>query len=121
VAESKKKNKRVSGDMLEYIQAREAADPTFAEKLNEEFNKLKIARQIKAVREALHISQGQLADRAGTKQPAIARLESGRVIPRLDLLHKIARAMGMKLDVNIIPADDEVGTSKKKAVRSRNG
>ena len=35
----------------------------------------------------------------GTKQPAIARLESGKVTPKLDLLEKIAFALGRTLDI----------------------
>src|SRR5258708_20971348 len=105
MAERKGKTPHVSGDVLEYIREREAADPELAKGLKTEFNKLQIARRIKAIREAHNLSQGELAAKVGTKQPAIARLESGRVIPRLDLLYKIAAAMGMRLNVSFV--DDE--------------
>jgi len=48
------------------------------------------------------ISQTQLAARVGTKQPAIARLESGRVVPKLDLFDRVARALGKRLDVRFV-------------------
>ena len=48
------------------------------------------------------MSQVQLAALAGTKQPNIAQLESGKVVPRLDFLEKVARALGGHLDVRIV-------------------
>ena len=48
------------------------------------------------------ISQTQLAARVGTKQAAIARLESGRVVPKLDLFDRVARALGKRLDVRFV-------------------
>ena len=44
----------------------------------------------------------QLAALAGTKQPNIARLESGKVVPRLDFLEKVARALGGRLDIRLV-------------------
>jgi HTH-type transcriptional regulator / antitoxin HipB len=64
---------------------------------------------LKFIREKQGLTQGDLAERAGTKQPSIARLEAGKVIPRLDLLEKIAGALGMVLDVRFV-------APKKKAV-----
>jgi transcriptional regulator with XRE-family HTH domain len=52
------------------------------------------------------LSQAELAERAGTKQPAIARLESGRVVPRLELLQKIADALGMRLEVRFVKHEE---------------
>ena len=47
------------------------------------------------------MSQVEVAALAGTKQPNIARLESG-VVPNLDFLEKVARALGGHLDVRIV-------------------
>jgi len=38
------------------------------------------------------LSQAKLAKKVGTKQPAIARIESGGMIPSLEMLQKIAKA-----------------------------
>lgn len=51
------------------------------------------------------IPQAELAARVGTKQPGIARLESGRVVPKLELLQKIAVAAGRKLEVRFAALD----------------
>lgn len=46
-------------------------------------------------------TQKELADKIGTKQSAIARLESGSVNPSLGLLEKIASVMGYRLTVQL--------------------
>jgi len=46
-------------------------------------------------------TQKELADKIGTKQSAIARLESGSVNPSLGLLEKVASVMGYKLTVQL--------------------
>ena len=40
------------------------------------------------------LSQRQLAELAGIKQPMIARIESKRACPSIDTLNTIARALG---------------------------
>jgi DNA-binding XRE family transcriptional regulator len=40
-----------------------------------------LGEQLRALREAQHLSQAELARRMGSTQPAIARLEAGRVAP----------------------------------------
>lgn len=99
---TKKRNPHVGGSLQELIQERKADSPAFAALYDEEFNKLALARQVRELREKNKLSQVELAERVGTKQPAIARLESGRVVPRLDLLQKIARALGMRLEIQFV-------------------
>ena len=45
------------------------------------------------------LTQVELADRMGTAQPAIARMENGGVRPTLDTLEKLAKAVGKDLVV----------------------
>lgn len=47
------------------------------------------------------LTQAQLAKKAGTKQSAIARLESGNVNPSLDFIDRIATALGLKLNIQL--------------------
>jgi transcriptional regulator with XRE-family HTH domain len=59
-----------------------------------------------AVREARHaaaLSQRRLALRSGLPQSAIARIESGRVIPRVDTLKRLLEAAGAQLEVHLRP------------------
>lgn len=46
-------------------------------------------------------TQKQLAEKAGTKQSAIARLESGSINPSIAFLEKVSKALGSKLQVSI--------------------
>ena len=56
-----------------------------------------LGEQLRALREAQHLSQSELARRMGSTQPAIARLEAGRVAPSLDTLDRAAAALGVEL------------------------
>lgn len=47
------------------------------------------------------LTQHELARKVGTKQSAIARLESGRYNPTVDALRKIARALNADLKISM--------------------
>ncbi len=53
---------------------------------------------IKAWREYLGLTQGELATRAGMTQPAIVKLEKPDANPRNSTLKKIASAMGLAVE-----------------------
>lgn len=48
-------------------------------------------------------SQRQLANKIGTKQPVISRLESGESKPTLSLLKRVAHALDAKVVVTLEP------------------
>ena len=48
------------------------------------------------------LTQAQLAKKVGTKQSAIARLESGSVNPSLNFIERIASALGSKLNIEFV-------------------
>lgn len=50
------------------------------------------AYQIARLRIEAGLTQAQLAEMVGTKQPGIARLESGQTQPTLDILRRLAAA-----------------------------
>lgn len=68
-----------------------------------EYEKLKpkyaLISQLIEARAKKGITQKQLAKKIGTKQSAIARLESGNANPSLSFLEKIALALGYKLKI----------------------
>jgi len=51
-------------------------------------------QNVRRMMEMRSISQVQLADRAGIKQPSLSRMLSGGAEPRLSTVHKIAGALG---------------------------
>jgi len=60
-----------------------------------------IARKIRLLRERSGMTQAQLAGAIGTRQPSIARVESRRSLPTLDMLARIADALGAKLVIEL--------------------
>ena len=60
---------------------------------------LRLAMEIRALRERKGLSQRQLAELVGTTQSAIARLEGGRISPSLPTLDRIAAALDAEVTV----------------------
>jgi predicted transcriptional regulator len=58
-----------------------------------------VASTLRNARRAADLSQRELARRAGVAQPAVARIEAGGVIPRVDTLERLLRACGHTLEV----------------------
>jgi len=58
---------------------------------------LEIVAQLISRRKELGITQRELSDKTGLHQSAIARFEREGVIPRLDTLDKIAKALGLRI------------------------
>ena len=49
------------------------------------------------------LTQEQLAELVGTKQPSIARLKSGASTPTVTFLRKVAAALGSRVEVRFVP------------------
>ncbi len=58
-----------------------------------------LAERVRELRGARGLSQGELARRIGSTQPAIARLEAGGVAPSIETLERIAAALDLELVV----------------------
>ena len=69
-----------------------------AERAQIEFDTALIGKVIEA-REAKGLSQRELAEISGVKQPAIARLESMRSTPQIDTLFKVLSPLGYTLSI----------------------
>ena len=65
---------------------------------------LRVGEQIRAAREAVGLSQRDLAQRMGTSQAAIARLEAGAVGATLTTLQRAAVALDLLIIVELRPA-----------------
>lgn len=55
-------------------------------------------RSLRFYRLRAGLTQEELARRAGISQPALARIESGRVTPRIDTAARLLRECGMSLE-----------------------
>jgi ribosome-binding protein aMBF1 (putative translation factor) len=65
---------------------------------------LRVGEQIRAAREAVGLSQRDLAQRMGTSQAAVGRLEAGAVGAKLTTLQRTAVALDLLITVEPRPA-----------------
>ncbi|HNS53113.1 MAG TPA: helix-turn-helix transcriptional regulator [Anaerolineae bacterium] len=86
-------------DYLEYRERRLREDAKLACAYEQE----QIGREILRLRLSRGWTQDQLAAALNTKQPAIARLESGSHRPSLATLDKISRVLNARLEVRLTP------------------
>lgn len=59
--------------------------------------------QVARLRMLRGLTQAQLAEMIGTRQPSIARLENGSSAPSLSFLNRIAEALNAKIEFRLIP------------------
>jgi predicted transcriptional regulator len=99
----------------EYIKEQIKKNPKFADDLAEADREVAIAVELAKLREQRGLSQTQLAQLVGMKQPQIARLESGAYFPAIGTLIRLLAALGGKLELG--PTECRViRTSRKVAV-----
>jgi DNA-binding XRE family transcriptional regulator len=72
-------------------------DPGFRQAWDE----LEPAYQVARLRILRGLTQQQVADLVGTRQPSIARLESGKSSPNLAFLKRVVEALNGRLTVRI--------------------
>jgi len=80
-------------------EAKKMKDPDFLAAAEE----LEPGYQIARLRMLRGLTQAQLAEMVGTRQPSIARLENGNSTPSLSFLIRIADVLGAKIELKIIP------------------
>jgi ribosome-binding protein aMBF1 (putative translation factor) len=80
----------------EYVAEREARDPAFREARERLRPWYEIRRALIGARLAAGLTQRELAERLGTTQSAIARLESGSRLPNVDTLYRLAKELGIE-------------------------
>ena len=78
---------------------------TDEEKARINFEVALIGKLIEA-REQMGLSQRELAEKAGIKQSAVARLETMKATPQIDTLFKILQPLGYTLE--IVPRVEEI-------------
>ena len=80
--------------------AQQMKDPEFAA-----YDELEVqyafARQVIAARLAAGITQAELAQRVGTSQANISKLEHGTLNPSFDMARRVAVGLGKRLNITI--------------------
>ncbi len=87
----------------DYIAEKEAEDPAFREARERLRPQFEFRKALIGARLAAGLTQRQLAEKMGTSQAAIARLESGTRLPTIDTLYRLAQILGV--DFTITPQE----------------
>ncbi len=89
---------------FEEFKARMLADPEVKREYDALEAEFAIAAELIRARLRAGLSQAELAERMGTSQSAIARLESGRTLPSAKTLIRFAAATGSKVELRLSAA-----------------
>lgn len=91
----------IAGVSFEEIKADLLKDDEFRAEYEKLRPRYEAIEQIIRARKELNMTQAELAGRIGTQKSNISRLESGNYNPTLDMLIKIAQALGKKLSIQL--------------------
>jgi ribosome-binding protein aMBF1 (putative translation factor) len=108
-----KKNKFIGTSFDDDLKRRLEEDEEFKILFERESFLNDISNKIVDLREKEGLSQYDVAEKAGMKQSAIARLESSKNTrtPSLDLLNKIASSLGKKVVISFVDSKEEMKQS----------
>jgi len=91
------------GIPLRKITKRWMKEPGFREGYDSFEEEFAVASMLIAARTRANLTQAELAEKMGTSQSTIARLESGAAKPSLSTLRRLAQATGMGLKISMEP------------------
>lgn len=95
-------------DVLKIIEHLTRTDPELEEIVREASLNAAVAQLIYEARTRAGLTQQELADRIGTKQSVIARLEDADYEGHsLSMLQRIARALNQRVEINLFPIEQE--------------
>lgn len=81
------------------------SDPEVREAYDAMTGEFALARELIAARVRAGLTQAELAERMGTTQSAVARIESGRRLPSMKTLLRYAKATGSRPLVKLVAAE----------------
>jgi ribosome-binding protein aMBF1 (putative translation factor) len=93
----------------DYMNDETRVSPAERERINFEISL--IGKMVEA-REAKGLSQRELAELSGVKQPAIARLESLKATPQIDTLFKVLHPLGYTIEIVPLNEPNQQGIGK---------
>jgi len=97
-----KKNKTQKSPFMDWLKDQVDRNPQVRKMADEMLNEMRVEQDLAALREERGISQSQLAKLLGVSQPAIAKIESGKVKNlTLKTLVRYATALGGEVKVTI--------------------
>ncbi|MDR2109231.1 MAG: helix-turn-helix transcriptional regulator [Coriobacteriales bacterium] len=102
-------SKKEINTFSDYFNDEARVSPADRERIN--FEIALIGKMIEA-REQKGLSQRELAEMSGVKQPAIARLESMRATPQIDTLFKVLHPLGYTIEIVPLAHDNTVSLTR---------
>jgi predicted transcriptional regulator len=86
---------------LKALRAELLADPDTRAEYDAQADEFYMARELIAARSRAGLTQGEVAQRMGTTQSVVARLESGRRAPSMRTVQRYAQAVGARAVVHL--------------------
>ncbi len=123
----KSRNPHLDGDALADVRRRVARDPRLRARIDASVVRATIAVMVKRARAQAGLTQAELAIRAKTTQAVVARIEGGSSFtPSLDLLDRIARALGGRLSVGgdrqrVVECYQQIDIARRRCFVARHG
>ena len=94
--------KQSKTSLMGWIDEQLDRDATLRQEVEEALNALRLEQDLIALREQCGLSQSQLAKLVGVSQPAIAKIESGKIKNlQLKTLLRTAKAMGATVKIQL--------------------
>lgn len=94
-------NKKILATDFDAFLAKQLKNKTIKKYFNKYGKQLEISYQISQLRRKKKISQKELAERIGTTQSNVARIESGRQNFTINFLSEIASVLGSELKITL--------------------
>ena len=90
-----------------FIDENISSDPQVVAKSNFDSPENQLAMTVVALRTEVGLSQREFAARIGMKQSQLARIETGRQVPKLKTLAKLASVAGYEVKVSLVPYSNQ--------------
>ena len=86
---------------LKTLKAQLLADPSIRAAYDAQAEEFALTRELIAARTQAGLTQADVAERMGTTQSTVARLEGGKAVPSLRSLQRYAQAVGCRAVVRL--------------------
>jgi ribosome-binding protein aMBF1 (putative translation factor) len=105
-----------TNDALKILKQLTADDPKLEKMVKESSLNAELAQLIYEARTQAGLTQQQLADRIGSKQSVIARLEDADYEGHsLSMLQRIAQVLNQRLEIQLIPIAQKQSTEEQRS------
>jgi ribosome-binding protein aMBF1 (putative translation factor) len=96
-----RKGRGVNDFLAEMIAERTKANPDFPALVEAALNRRELLRALAAERQAVGLTQTELAAALGTSQAQVARLESGNADAKLSTISRLASVLGKTIEFQV--------------------